>query len=235
MIGNLFVCYVPSIKDIKETTNELYSVKKPDHYTGIIIPKGIIDKSRIKTQERGILRVLLSLLLQENTQANIVRKINSYARYAGLKKALFEYNAIFKSTHVLNLIDNMALRKALRTARNRTEGYHQLQGLIRKIYRGVFKGRKMIDNQVNSHAVRLVANCIIAYNAIILNTIYEKMLKERVSQEIIEEFARISPIAWAHIVFTGKYNFKKSNGEIDVAAMVNAMEKHLRQYFLKTV
>jgi hypothetical protein len=37
----------------------------------------------------------------------------------------------------------MALRKAIRTARNRTEAYHQLQGLIRKIYRGVFsKERK---------------------------------------------------------------------------------------------
>jgi TnpA family transposase len=234
ILDSIDVEYVPSIKDIKEATNDLYSVKTPDNYTGIITPKGIIDKSRIETQERSILRVLLSLLLQENTQANIVRKINSYARYTELKKALFEYNAIFKSTHVLNLIDNMALRKALRTARNRTEGYHQLQGLIRKIYRGVFKGRKIVDNQVSSHAVRLVANCIIAYNAIILNTIYEKMLKEGVSQEIIEEFARISPIAWAHIAFTGKYNFKKSNGEIDVAAMVNAMEKHLKQYFWRT-
>nr|WP_263458998.1 Tn3 family transposase [Bathymodiolus platifrons methanotrophic gill symbiont] len=81
-------------------------------------------------------------LLQENTQSTIVRKLNSYARYTGLKKALIEYNSIFKSTHVLNLIDNMALRKAIRTARNRTEAYHQLQGLIRKIYRGIFKGKK---------------------------------------------------------------------------------------------
>ena len=63
-----------------------------------------------------------------------------------------------------------------------------------------------------------------------LNTIYEKMLKEGVSQEIIEGFARISPIAWVHIAFTGKYNFKKSNGEINVAAMVDALEKHLKQH-----
>ncbi|WP_420497886.1 Tn3 family transposase, partial [Xenorhabdus khoisanae] len=41
--------------------------------------------------------------------------------------ALFEYNAIFKSTHVLNLIDDMALRKAIRSVRNCTEAYHQLQ------------------------------------------------------------------------------------------------------------
>lgn len=172
--------------------------------------------------------------MQENTQSNIVRKINSYARYGGLKKALFEYNSIFKSTHVLNLIDNMALRKAIRTARNRTEAYHQLQGLIRKIYSGVFKGKKIINNQVSAHAVRLVANCIIAYNAIILNAIYEKMLKDGVSQEILEEFSRISPIAWAYIIFTGKYNFKKSDSHIDVDLMVSVLEKHLKRHFWKT-
>ncbi|CDZ76625.1 hypothetical protein BN59_00899 [Legionella massiliensis] len=58
--------------------------------------------------------------------------------------------------------------------------------------------------------------------------------KKGVSQEIIEEFARASLIAWSHIAFTGKYNFKKSNDEIDVAAMLNTMEKHLKQYFWKT-
>jgi TnpA family transposase len=83
------------------------------------------------------------------------------------------------------MIDNVSLRKAIRTARNRTEAYHQLQGLIRKIYRGVFKGKKIVHNPVSAHAVRLVANCIIAYNSIILNMVYEQMLAEGVSQELI--------------------------------------------------
>lgn len=61
------------------------------------------------------------------------------------------------------------------------------------------------------------------------------MLAEGVSQEIINNFARISPIAWAHIAFTGKYNFKKSNGEIDITAIANAFEKHLKQHFWKTI
>ena len=184
-------------------------------------------------QDPGRGSILLSLLLQENTQSTIVKKINSSARYSGLKKALFEYNKLLKSIHILNLIDNVALRKAIRTARNRTEAYHQLQGLIRKIYRGVFKGKKIVHNRVSAHAVRLVANCIIAYNSIILNMVYEQMLAEGVSQEFINKFARISPIAWAHIAFTGKYSFKKSNGEIDIKAMVNAFEKHLKQHFWK--
>jgi TnpA family transposase len=233
ILDSIDVDYVPSIKDIKEAANHLYSVKSPEHYTGIICSQGIIDKNLIKSQKRGILRVLISLLLQENTQSNIVRKINSYARYTELKKALFEYNNVFKSTHVLNLIDSMTLRKAIRTARNRTESYHQLQGRIRKIYSGVFKGKKITTNQTSAHAVRLVANCVIAFSAIILNAVYEKMLKEGVNQAIINEFARISPIAWAHIVFTGKYNFKKSDDSMDLGAMVDALEKHLKQHFWK--
>ncbi len=123
----------------------------------------------------------------------------------------------------------MSLRRAIRTARNRTEAYHQLQGLIRKIYSGIFKGKKIVDNRESAHAVRLVANCIIAYNSIILNTVYEKMLKEGVSEKILQQFSRISPIAWAHIAFTGKYNFKKSNGHIDLDVMANALEKYLHK------
>jgi len=50
----------------------------------------------------------------------------------------------------------MSLRKSTRIARNRTEAY----------------------NRISAHAARLVANCIVAYNAIILNTVYEKMVAE---------------------------------------------------------
>jgi hypothetical protein len=128
----------------------------------------------------------------------------------------------------------MQLRKALCTARNRTEAYHQLQGFIRKIYHGVFKGKNIIDNRVSAHAAKLIANCIIAYNSIILNAVYEKMIKIGVAQEIVDEFCRISPIAWIHILFAGRYSFKKSNENIDIAAMAQAVEIHLKQHFWKT-
>jgi TnpA family transposase len=68
-------------------------------------------------------RVVSNYYSKKTRKSIIVRKLNSYARYTGIKKALIEYNTIFKSTHVLNLIDNMALRKAIRTARNRTENF----------------------------------------------------------------------------------------------------------------
>ncbi len=81
--------YVPSIKNVREMANDLYSVKSPDTYTGILKPKDKININRIKSQKRGILRVLLSLIMQENTQSNIIRKLNSHARYVRLRAALF--------------------------------------------------------------------------------------------------------------------------------------------------
>jgi len=100
---------------------------------------------------------------------------------------------------MLNLIDNMALRKAIRTARNRTEAYHQLQGPIRKIYSRVFKGKKVVNNQVSAHAIRLMANCIIAYNTIILNIVYEKMIKEGINPDISPRLIKIGFKALIHM------------------------------------
>lgn len=225
------VDYIPSIKNVREATEDLYATQPLDSYTSVIKPKRSINVERIRSQRRGVMRVLLSLIMQENTQSTIIRKLNSHARYARLKAALFEYNAIFKTIHILNLIDDMQLRKAIRSARNRTEAYHQLQGNIRKTYRGIFQGRSIVENQVSAHAARLIANCIIAYNSMILNLVYEKMLAKSVSQEIINEFIRISPIAWAHTLFTGRYNFKKNNEKIDVEAMARILEDHVKQHF----
>jgi len=231
-LDSINVNYVPSIKNVRDAADDLYAAQPLDNYQGLIKPKSVINVERIRSQRRGVTRVLLSLIMQENTQSTIIRKLNSHARYARLKAALFEYNAIFKSIHVLNLIDNMPLRKAIRSARNRTEAYHQLQSNIRKTYHGVFQGKRIVENRVSAHAARLIANCIIAYNSMILSSVYERMVASSgVSQEITDEFTRISPIAWSHMLFTGRYNFKKSNGELDVDAMSLILESHVRQHF----
>ncbi|MGP2518172.1 Tn3 family transposase [Yersinia sp. 2545 StPb PI] len=74
-------------------------------------------------------------------------------------------------------------------------GYHQLQSNIWKTYHGVFQGKRIVENCISAHAARLITNCIIAYNSMILNSVYERMVSSSVSQEIIDEFTRISPIA----------------------------------------
>lgn len=230
VLDSINVGYLPSIKNIKKEANKLYSHKDLLAYEGsIITPKAKIDTGLIKAKKEWVQRILLSLVIQETTQTTIIRKLSSHDRYSQLNAAIFEYNKILKSTHVLNMINDIELRKAIRTARNRTEAYHQLQGAIRKVYNGTFKGKRVIDNRVRAHAVRFVANCIIAYNSTILNALYQRMIKEGVSQSIIDEFIRISPISWSHIIFTGLYSFKHSNNTVDLEKMINLLEEKLRK------
>ena len=98
----------------------------------------------------------------------------------------------------------------------------------------MFKGKKTVNNRVSAHAARLIANCIITYNSVVLNSVYEKMAKDGVAQEVIKKFASISPIAWAHLLFTGRYSFKKNSGDIDVEVMAKMLEQHLKRSFWKT-
>lgn len=92
-LDSIDVDYVPSIKSVWDAADNIYTTTPLNYDTGILKPKGVINTDRIRSQRRGIMRVLLSLIMQENTQSNIIRKLNSHARYARLKAALFEYYA----------------------------------------------------------------------------------------------------------------------------------------------
>ena len=222
--------YMPSIKDVVSESDELYSFTDlPEFKNAIIKPKGKIDRECIIKYKREITRVLLSLILQENTQATIIRKLNSHARYAGLRKALYEYNKIFKTLHILNMIDDMPMRKAMKIARNRTESYHQLQKLIRNMYYGIFRSKRISGQDVSTQAVRLVSNVIVAYNAMILNNLYEKMKANGATTADLEKFLRISPMAWIHITFTGRYHFNDKEVSVDLQKIILILEKQLKK------
>ncbi len=90
-----------------------------------------------------------------------------------------------------------------------------------------------MDNRVSAHAARFVANCVIAYNSTMLNALYKKMLADKASETIIGEFLRISPIAWNHIIFTGRYNFKNNNTKVDLEKMIDSLEEKLRKTLWK--
>ncbi|MDE1475923.1 hypothetical protein [Xenorhabdus bovienii] len=60
------------------------------------------------------------------------------------------------------------------------------------------------------------------------------MVSESIPKEIRDKFVRILPIAWQQLFFTGRYNFKKaSKNAIDISALADLLEQHLRQVFWK--
>lgn len=225
--------FIPNINDLYAGAEKLYSSEDPEKYTGFLKPNKKINKALIQSQKRPIIRVLLSLILQENTQAVIVKKLSSHKRYCRLSAALWEYNKIFKSIHVLNLINDVTLRKVLKQSRNRTESYHQLQRTIRKVHSGVFVGKTIVNNAIHMHASRLVANCIIAYNAMLLNAVYLRLVQKVGEEKAKKIIGRISPIAWQHLIFTGRYRFTNTQNGIDLEQFVEMLEKRLGEIMSK--
>lgn len=225
--------FIPNINDIHAEAEKLYSSDDPETYTGFFKPHKKINKALIQSQKRYIIRVLLSLILQENTQAVIVKKLSSHKRYCRLNAALWEYNKIFKSIHVLNLINDVTLRKVLKQSRNRTESYHQLQRTIRKVHSGLFVGKTIVNNAINMHASRLVANCIIAYNAMLLNAVYLRLVQKIDEEKAKKIIGKISPVAWQHLIFTGRYRFTNTQSGIDLEQFVEMLEKRLGKIMSK--
>lgn len=60
-------------------------------------------------------------------------------------------------------------------------------------------------------------------------SLYEKMVKNGATTEELEEFLRISPMAWIHITFTGRYKFNGGEINIDLQEIISSLEKQLKK------
>jgi hypothetical protein len=80
---------------------------------------------------------------------------------------------------------------------------------------------------VSTYAFILLANKIISYNATILNITYERLIASDTPKSVIDNFIRISPVAWGHLSFTGRYNFTTDNSIMDLEKIVRFLEEKL--------
>ena len=93
----------------------------------------------------------------KTTQSIIVSKLSSSKRNSRLKKALSEYNEIFKTLHLLDFIDNHTCRSSIRTALNRVESYHKLKRAVMRVGGGKFIGRSVTENEIWNQCARLIS------------------------------------------------------------------------------
>ena len=199
--------FTPHIKNITQKAEGLFSFEDPDCYEKyLIVPKDKYNEALIEDEWNNLQHIFASILMNHTTQPIVVKKLSSHERKTRTQKALWEYNKILMDSHILRFIDDPELRKTIRSALNRGEGYHQLTGKIGSVHGSKFKGTTELELTIWIECSRLIANCIIYYNALILSKIYEAQEKLR-NKEILEFIKRLSPIAWRHIILNGLYEF----------------------------
>jgi TnpA family transposase len=228
ILDSISKLFMPNFTDPEEQAKSLISLKPLSLYKDCLIrPTKLANKKLIIEEWDNIQRIFVSLATQESTQATIVRKLSSHKRYSRIKTALWEYDAIFRSLHLLEFIDDPILRSQIRKALNRVESYHQLRKAVAKVHNGKFRGMTILENEIWNQCSRLLANSIILYNAIILDKLLAELNLQR-NKKGIDYLNSVSPARWKHINFIGKYEFMQAKGSIKMDDIVAQLQDNLK-------
>jgi TnpA family transposase len=128
-------------------------------------------------------------------------------------------NSVLMTEHLLKYIGDLDFRQAIQGGLCRGEAYHQLRRTIGKINGRHFRGTSDIQMMVWNECARLLANCVIFYNAMILNELKEES-DSRGDVERSQKLIRFSPAAWAHINFQGRFSFLDSTMPEDIKTVI---------------
>jgi len=214
--------FAPRYQDLYDKVSKsLYGFKHPSQYEDVILkPVRKINNELIIDEWENIQRIILSLALKTTTQSIIIGKLSNYARKNKTKRALWEYDNIIKSLYFLDYIDSLSLRQNVQKALNRGESYHKLRRAVSYANFGKLRFKTEHDQQIWSGCSRLVANCIIYYNASILSTMLEYQESKGDNSDMLKQ---ISPVAWQHINLYGRYEFNKYRKNINMDEIIQQL------------
>jgi TnpA family transposase len=219
--------FAPRYRDIySRVSTSLYGFQHPSQYDeeGLLKPIRKINTNLIIEEWDNIQRILVSLALKTVTQSVIVGKLSAYARKNRTKRALWEYDNIIKSLYLLDYVDSLPLRQNVHRVLNRGESYHQLRRVISYANFGKLRFKTEYEQQIWGDCARLLTNCIIYYNTAILSDLLSRSDFSG-DESRVAMLSLVSPVAWQHINFYGRYEFGKTPELIDMKAILQQLAR----------
>lgn len=213
--------FAPRYRDFRgKIQTGLYGFKHPNAYRGYPLkPIRRIRENLIISEWPNIERILLSLALKTTTQSVIVSKLSTYRRQNRTKKALWEFDNIIKSLYLLDYVDSPMLRRNVHKALNRGEAYHRLRRAVAYAHGGRFRVRSQQEQDLWNECARLIANAVVHYDSVILSEVLQT-LESTSSNATAQALKRISPLAWQHVNFYGRYQFDSDLMSINMAELI---------------
>ncbi|MGH1472500.1 MAG: Tn3 family transposase [Cellvibrionaceae bacterium] len=182
-----------------------------------------IDENAIIEGWDYVKRIIVSLHQKDISQSDLVAKLSRSSPSDKNLKALREYDRLIKATYMLDYANDGNFRQYIQTALNRGEAYHQLQRAFEKVGAGRgFRGKSDAEIDMWYECSRLMANCIIYFNAVVLTYVLQGYQRQG-KGELIDAMGRISPVAWNHMLMGGKYAFDHLKDTPDLQSMIKVM------------
>jgi TnpA family transposase len=224
ILGTFGYQFAPRYRDIRDKMNTLSGFKHPSKYDPqfLLKPNSKANIKLILAEEDNIKHVFASLATKVTSQGVIIGKLSSYARRNRTKKALWELDNLHRSRYLLSYIDSLRLRRNVQRALNRGESYHKLVRAVAYANAGKLRVKTDLEQQLWSECSRLLANCVIYYNACVLSQLLEYAEREE-DIELADHIKRISPVSWKHVNFYGKYIFRDTGEVVDLDQMISRL------------
>jgi len=200
---------MPRLKDLKD--QQLYRIDRAVSY-GVIdaIFRGTIDVSLIREQWDPLVRVASSLRNRTAPAYVVLERLAASSPSDRLAKALTMLGRVVKSTYILRYLGEADIRDRVQLQLNRGESRHELARRIFFANQGVFRtgDYEEIMNKVTSLSV--LSNAVLVWNTVRIAEILHDLEKSTGKTVPSEYLARISPLAHAHVIPSGTYNFDRA-------------------------
>jgi TnpA family transposase len=197
--------YRPALADLPD--QKLWKTQREADYGALnSLARGRLDLAKVAHHWDDITRLVSSIYTSEVSPYDMVRMLQRDGHPTALGEAINTYGRVFKSLHVLALIDDEELRRDIKGIRNLQEGRHALA-------ERVFHGRKGqlfhryydgLEDQLG--ALGIVLNCLVLWNTTYIDDALTQ-LREQGYPVQEANVARLSPFICKHINVHGRYSF----------------------------
>jgi TnpA family transposase len=169
--------FAPRIKGVGKQTLYIFRPRNKADEDWVIRPDKIINEAVIREDWDGLLRLVETIKLKDNTASDIFWRLNSYSRQHALYKTMKAFGQIIKSLFILRYIDDLALRQAIEKQLNKVELANRFTRAVAVENPREYSQTEKEDQEISEACNRLIKNSIICWNYLYLARQIEKTQK----------------------------------------------------------
>ncbi len=204
--------FAPRIRDLGDT--KLYTPIKSTHERLKPLIGGTINVKQIRAHWDEILRLATSIDEGTGTASLMLRKLGSSPRQNGLAVALREFGRIERTLFILELLQDVGLRKRMSAGLNKGEARNALCRAIFFNRLGEIRDRNFEHQQHRASGLNLASAAFSYWNTVYTDRAVTALdTPDNPIDPIL--FGFLSPLGWEHVNLTGDYTWKttrKSHG-----------------------
>ena len=203
---------MPRLNVSKQTLYKLDRSKSYGRLDEVI--NSTVDTGLIREQWDQLVRVAASLRNRTAPAHVVLRRLASSAPSDRIAKALTALGRALRSLYLMRYVHEEDLRARMQLQVNRGEFRHKLARRLFFANQGAFQTGDYEEIMNKATCLSLLSNAALVWNTVQMSRIIDQL---RASGETItnDELARVSPMAFSHIIPNGTYFTQRTSVEHD--------------------